>query len=376
MVEVRRATLADKEALFAFIRQAYEGRWQYKIPARWEWLYVDNPYLAGPELPIWVAITETGEVVGQTCAMIEPLKIGTQQTLVGWSVDTFVLPTFRGKGLGYRLQEANDIANPLFMSMFMSAANRRIKEALGSISLDPVAAFDRPMRYTPEHVLAAIGDRLPMRSASEGPLLGIIRRLGLDRALGRALTMRSERIDRALASQIPGDLEFQAIARFGEEADILWERLKPEFKALIIRDQKYLNWKYVAQPHVEYDRFVAYKGGEPCGYVITRNGKPPEPSVGVLADLLASPQDTQILRALVTFAIMQFRRAGVRYLITGTSVKAYQGVLVELGFRKRHELVPMAHCRLAPPLCQAIGQSGAWFLGRGDHDWDQYPNAR
>ncbi len=376
MVDVRQATPADQEALFAFIRQAYEGRWQYKIPDRWAWLYVDNPFLEGSALPIWIAVTEGGEVVGQTCAMIEPIKIGTRHTRVGWSVDTFVLPAYRGQGIGYRLQEANDRANPLFMSMFMSAANRRIKESLGSIALDPVAFLDRPMRYLPEHVLDALAGRLPLGQRARSLAVSILRRLGLGQLLGRALTARAARRDEALASALPEGLVFQAVDRFGEEADQLWALLGPHFEAIVVRDQAYLNWKYVAQPHVTYQRYVARRHGELCGYVIFRTGQPPEPEVGILTDFLADPEDPETIRALAVFAIQQLRRAGVRYLITGTSVRAYQNVLVELGFRKQHELVPMAHCELAPPACQVIDQTGAWFLGRGDHDWDQYPNAR
>jgi hypothetical protein len=34
----------------------------------------------------------------------------------------------------------------------------------------------------------------------------------------------------------------------------------------------------------------------------------------------------------------------------------------------------MLNCRLEPAVCrQAV--EGTWLLGRGDHDWDQYPNA-
>ncbi len=375
-VTVRRAELADQEAVFAFIRQAYEGRWQYKIPERWAWLYLNNPFLEGPDLPVWVAVTERGEVVGQTCAMIEPVKIGGTRTRVSWSVDTFVLPAYRGQGLGYRLQEANDRANPLFMSMFMSSANRRIKEALGSITLDPVASMDRPMRHTPENVLAALGERLPLGRAARAPALGLIHRLGVDRAIGRAFTRRAARRDAAFVADLTGELEIEPVARFGQEADLLWDQLSPHFKAIVIRDQAYLNWKYVDQPHASYERFLARRNGHPCGHLILRPGRPPEPEVGVLADLFASPDDPDTLRGLVAYAIGWFRRAGVRYLIAGTSVQSYRAALEELGFRQRSELVPMAHCRLAPDVCQPIGEAGAWLLGRGDHDWDQYPNAR
>ena len=130
MVNVRRATIEDQNAIFEFIKMAYVGRWQYKIPERWQWEFIDNPFLFDDGLPIWIAVEEDGSVVGQTCALVEPIKIGEEVHKVGWSVDTFLLPEYRGQGIGFQLQKANDQANEIFMSLSMSKANRRIKSGL------------------------------------------------------------------------------------------------------------------------------------------------------------------------------------------------------------------------------------------------------
>ncbi len=43
-IEVRQATPDDQAAIYAFIQTAYAGRSEYKIPARWAWAYVNNPF--------------------------------------------------------------------------------------------------------------------------------------------------------------------------------------------------------------------------------------------------------------------------------------------------------------------------------------------
>ena len=63
MLQVRKATLADKPAIFTFIKKAYQNRWQYKIPEWWEWEYVRDPFLEKDELPIWIATNEADQVV-------------------------------------------------------------------------------------------------------------------------------------------------------------------------------------------------------------------------------------------------------------------------------------------------------------------------
>ncbi len=76
MIDVRQATPADQAAIYEFIQTAYAGRSEYKIPERWAWAYLNNPFKETAALPIWIAVGGDGRVVGQTCALIEPLKLG------------------------------------------------------------------------------------------------------------------------------------------------------------------------------------------------------------------------------------------------------------------------------------------------------------
>ena len=139
---VRQASLEDESAIARFLTEAYGERAQFKYPARWKWQFRDNPFLSEfPGLPIWIAV-RNDRVVGQTCAQIEPLRVGDRETLVGWSVDTVVLPEFRGLGLGKQLQKANQDSHPVFMSLSMSSANRGIKESLGGSRLPDVDVMD------------------------------------------------------------------------------------------------------------------------------------------------------------------------------------------------------------------------------------------
>ena len=83
-------------------------------------------------LPLWIAL-DGGRVVGQTGAMVEPIKFGDVKDKVAWSVDTYVLPEYRGRGVGRQLQQANQSHHRLFMSLAMSQGNRRIKTRLGGM---------------------------------------------------------------------------------------------------------------------------------------------------------------------------------------------------------------------------------------------------
>ena len=376
MITVRQATHADRTEIFAFIRKAYPGRWEYKIPDRWEWEYVNNPFLETGTLPIWIAVDENGQVVGQTCAMIEPLKLDQKIYRVGWSVDTFLLPEYRGQGIGYRLQKANDEANPIFMSLSMSAANRRIKIKQGSTALPPVSAFERPVRFRPAAVVVAFQDRLGELSEKRRRLAGrLFAASRLQYGLASWMTWRTNRADRKRFVGSDPSIAVTEVAAFDESSDALWQKVSPYFQAAVVRDRVYLNWKYVQQPHADYSRLAAHRNGVLCGHLILRQARPPEPEVGILADLFADPQDQATHLTLIAAGIRRLRQAGVAYLTAATSVPAYQDALQAMGFQKTKEVVPTIHHRSTRQDAEPNLASLSWLLGRGDHDWDQYPNA-
>lgn len=377
MIQVRQATWEDKAALFRFIRRAYQGRWEYKIPERWQWAYVDNPFLEGPGLPIWIAVDPAGQVVGQTCALVEPLKVGSAVHRVGWSVDTFLLPEYRGQGIGYRLQQANDEANRIFMSLSMSAANRRIKARLGSVPIAPVPSFLKTVRHEPARAMATLlAGALPGRESQQQRLASLLRVSRLDRALGAALTLRGNLRDARLQAQADPSVSIEAVDTFGPEVDTLWDEMATHFYAAVPRQQAFLNWKFVRQPHMHYRRFVARRGDRMVGYLVLRRARPPEPNLGVLADLLAAPHDEGAVLSLLLQAVAQLKQQGVDAIVAATTVPAYQTQMRRLGFRQTKEDVPMLHCRLDANTCERLTRPGAWLLGKGDHDWDQYPLAR
>jgi len=268
-ITVRRATLADREAISGFVRLAYPDRWQYKIPERWQWAYVDNPFLGPGGLPLWIAIDVQGRVVGQTGALVEPLRVEAQDLSVGWSVDTFLLPEYRGQGLGRALQKANDEANPIFMSLSMSDANRYIKSTLGSTPLEPVLTFVKTVQTQPKRALDALLERLNLRPGRVRSLAAwFFQAFRLDQSLAHRLTRRGARRDRKEFARISRSVQIEPAEEITPEFDRLWESVSTRYRALVRRDYRYLKWKYDDQPSTDYQRLIARRGGEICGRAI------------------------------------------------------------------------------------------------------------
>jgi GNAT superfamily N-acetyltransferase len=384
---VRRATLADRSAIADFLRRAYPERHRYKFPERWEWQFVNNPFRNSERLPLWIAFDGT-RVIGQTGAMIEPMVIDGHETRVGWSVDTVVLPEYRGRGVGTRLQQANQDSHPLFMSLKMSPQNARIKSKLGGRPLPPLRLYRLRVGVGRGQIRA----RLARRSAA---LSRVARSLSLDAGLEaacRAGLAAGRSLRRKRNASSPSGVRMEEVPGFGTEADTLWQEIGLRYKMLIRRDACYLNWKFVNQPFADIRRFLAVRSGRTVGYVIVRKSAPPEPNVGVILDLFADPNDEPLLAGMTAFAIRFLRDAGVDVIQAAASTGPYDRAYRAWGFRKYREVTPICYVNSterawpsSPAEVAPADLQGNWdnpdrfrssFFGCGDHDLDQYPLAK
>ncbi len=366
-LEVRRATVDDIEAIGLFIKSHWGDQSRFRWPERWEWEFRENPYRSPDQIPIWLAL-DGDKVVGQTCGMMSPLKIGDEIYHAAWSVRTLVDANYRGLGLGYRLQEALHQGYPVCMSLSMSRANRRIKARLGARPVDKVRVWVKRLRYSPKAVIEGAVARSP--STVRG-----ISRLAMRLGGGRVASWALNRRLTVGAGESACGLEIEETDRFGDEMNVLWQQVSEHFPVAVVRDAQYMNWKFVQQPHMDHRRFAVRRAGRPSGVLVLRMPENPEPPNGIISDLIASPFDAESITCLLTFAVRYFDSAGLERITAATTIPAYEGALAALGFQKRSEVTPMFYAGPEVSDASPAFESGAWLLSKGDHDWDQFPTS-
>jgi GNAT superfamily N-acetyltransferase len=372
MIEVRRATPADKQGIFELLPKAYAEKSRYKFPERWEWQFEKNPFRKGNELPVWIAVDENGAVVGQIGTMIEPLKIGTETHRVGWGVDAFLLPECRGRGIGLQLYKAAIDGSDVYVGLRMAETARAIQTTLGAVPVDPVAFFARVDRLDATYTFTALRYRLENKWQGKA-LLRLLHILGIDRLIAALVNLRVGMRDLGLGRHTRTGMAITRIDRFDRAADRFWDSVAPQFHAVIQRSSEYLNWKYVQQPHMDYESFTASRDGKLCGYIVLRKTRPPESNSGIVADLLVPIEDRETIRSLLAFAVRRFKELKVNHISAASSCTAYQDALRALGFRKTRDCVPLFHSRVMTPAIASALVPGSWFLGRSDSDSDQFP---
>ena len=119
------------------------------------------------------------------------------------------------------------------------------------------------------------------------------------------------------------------VASFDESADELWERARESWDFAVVRDRRYLNWRY-CDPRAGVYRVTAV-GDDPRldGFMVTALlGQDAQ-----LVDVLTAPGDLNALRALVADAIEDARRRGAASLsVQMARHHPYREVLLRCGF--------------------------------------------
>ena len=62
----------------------------------------------------------------------------------------------------------------------------------------------------------------------------------------------------------PSSLSFKEIARFDNRVNDLWETAKNGFKTIVVRNDQFLNWRYISRPDIHYHVYGAYDHEKTC----------------------------------------------------------------------------------------------------------------
>jgi GNAT superfamily N-acetyltransferase len=375
-VLVRRAGLEDQIRLGAFYVLAYPGKERWKYPERWQWEYIDNPFRPDDRTPLWIA-EQRGQIIGQTGAMYVQCKVGGQTVRAAWSVDTIVLPEHRGKGQGRKLQEANQQAHDLFISLAMSDANRAVKQKIGGRRMRGMSQYACVHRVDRNMLLKAIEQgvaRRVNRRIARVVRTGL-RWTGADFLASLALGALLQRRIRQAGEREPvhGSVAFQEVSNWSDgRLDELWAQARSQFDFAVERSSAYLRWKYHNQPWVSYSAAFAMRGPKVVGLVVYRAGTPPEPRAGTIAELISVDNSPAVYEAMAKYAVRELEQRGANAVLAGASDTVQQQALRQVGFIEYGQQDPMVGGN--QQLVSQVEASERVMLSMGDHDVDQYPN--
>jgi hypothetical protein len=369
---VRQAQLSDWAALDRFIDQAYGSLAPWKGADRRTWQFVNNPFQvpSGDLMPIWLAV-DGDEVVGQIAVQAASVQIDGTELQAGWIVDVMILSAYRGMGLGHRIHNAVATGGSLLVTLTMAPATRRMAERAGCVTLAHTHEFAKLV-----HLDSASVRKYLLSRTQHHPMVQSVARVLCDvfqahRAISPIINGFLWRQRRESSANLPEDaVEMMEVNEFGEETDRFWDRVRHDYPAIFVRNSRYLNWRFVESPDLQYRRFVARRQGECVGYFVLRRSMPEEISAGHIVDFLVAAGDTSAFESVIIHAAKIFGNS-VAAVSCVTSIPAFELSLRKLGFRIVRTVQATVVCRDPTVRARIEALKNVWYFTKGDHDWDQ-----
>lgn len=342
---IRRTPDYDR-AIFTLFGEVFGQEGAARFEARWAWQYLENPCNDADDPIHWIAVDEDGTLLGHISTMPFQMWWGDREVRARSSLDQFVDPKARGRGVGIALVKAHIADVDLGLALGMTPSSYPIFKKFFT-DIGPVPAYLKVLDGT------ALARRRwgPVAGTIAGPLVGL------------GLTLLSPRVAPAEG------LEVREVASFTDDYTDLWTRARASYASIVRRDRRYLRWKYEACPYHRHRVFEARLRGTLSGFAVARTEGEPAFRRGIIVDLFADTTDTAAHDALIDAVVSAFRREGVARIETYCLHQAIGASFRRHGFRAGRSTMNycIAACRSSPdPLARRFEHQ--LVLGDGDLD--------
>ncbi|MFV0317276.1 MAG: GNAT family N-acetyltransferase [Microthrixaceae bacterium] len=367
-LEIRRITEGELPLVEQFVNECYGAGAPFKQRARLQWQFVDTPYRRVGAPPTIFAALSRGRVVGTIGVQDGRALVHGTPAAMGWVVDVMIHPEFRGRGIGHMIHDRALADRSTLITLTMAEATRRIAMKAGAITLGPTREFIRPIRVsatTVKSFLSGKADNAPGRhrliSAFNATRVGPILLAGVVRVIGAIRKPRRSPVT---------DLRVEEVEEFPVDVDALWEGVAEHHPTMFERSARFLNWRFVEAPELNYRLFLLWEGDSLRGYLVTRDPNAVELPVGTVVDFLAAPGDSDALDALLTHAHTELA-SRCEYLEAAASSVEYRSALKRAGFVATRTMRPTIVCTDSDLRAGLWDTVDRWHFTKADHDWDQ-----
>lgn len=247
--------------------------------AHWQWKFRDNPTC---QLHTMLAVHEEAGVVGAYVTIPTRFRADGRFVLGGQCVDLWVDPEHRRAG-----------PRPgLFVNLALAHYERWGGKAADQNAFHygwPIATWRIGQRYL-KYEMVRDWDFL----FREVPAAGLP------------------------ARAVPDDLQVVAVARFGADTDALWARLQDQSRLQVVRDARYLNWRFADAHDAQYQLWECREraGGQLRGIAVTSQRDFLFPKAHFLVEWLVPSDDYDATTALLARAEARTNELGAPVLAT------------------------------------------------------------
>ncbi len=305
---------------------------------RFRWLYHENP---DGRARAWLAVDDrTGGIAGFTAVFPRRVRLRSGQQVLAWNCGDFSIHTrYRTGGVAIKLRRAARDAVDAGVTPFLYAhPNERMLPVhlkVGHSALGRMVRYARPLRL---NTGIAVLDTLSSAAL---------------RLAGRDLTVRSA-----------ADCELIGPGELGEEFDALYDRVSPRLGTALVRDARYLDWRFRRTPVDSCELLALPASGRLRAYLafVVRG------DVVHVKDWLA--EDSSALDAVWAACTHLARTRGAQSVsVIALETNGDLPRLRQFGFRERPDWsTAVTYAPEGWPARDAVANAAAWYMTVGDRD--------
>lgn len=296
----------------------------------WNWQFESSPF--GFSFNPVVLVDREDQVVGFNGVMPVLAADNGAEVPVLWSCDFFLASAWRGQGLATRIKRELHGKSPVIMALGVSDKASDVLAHLGWVRDTSVESYRMTRRLSGWRSWVFIVLQLANR------LLG-------ERMFSYGRGAAPEGLSVSVRSSLP--------AR--DEVDALWMACAGGYERIVVRNFRYLDWRYQKHPLGRYAFVRAERAGNLAGILVVRtHGEHLR-----IVDYIGPCDDRPLKQAMIRHAVNRWRH--VSQMSAVTSDDQFGDCLLAAGFVRLRE----------KPRFYRYEKQGAdkhWFIMAGDSD--------
>lgn len=349
----------DKTLLMAEHRALFgDNKFRSISKEYYEWKICKNPAAEGH---IGFEMRD-GKVVGSSALMPRKVGILDEIFLAGETADSFTLPNYRKQGINSRvLKSCVDYAVSKGMNLVYGPPNRAnygLHIKMGYLPCHFAGYNFMTKSLNPPFFITKLFFKIFL-------LKNVHRNYQYLKYLLKNAVSKGKNIH-LYENVFKDHYQITKIASFDEQVDPLWG--KPRYSFFILRDSRYLNWRYFENPD-EFTVLAAHKEKRCLGYIALKMSK--DGRTGVLCDFITLNDRLDIFAALVSESENYFRRQGAEMIqLSCIKDSPYCQALSELGYYDHGEesYQPILIYSKTDLGRRVLETPGRWHFTLGDTD--------
>jgi len=342
---IREYKTEDKEKVFGLIKTNFIDIYD-KIYTIWDWLFLNNPF--NPNGSAHILVSElNSEIIGLICHIFVDLKINNKITKARWGCIFVVHPKYRGKGI-MLFKKSMEIPYYPYLG-FPDKRTLILETKLGTsyfgFIYNQICILD--MKIFLQNKL-----KNKFLSYLGGTTWSLIYKVLFTRKI------------------YTKDVFITQIESFDKRFDKFWEDICSYYPIIVVRNQKYLNWRFIESPF-KYYIFTANKNNHLLGYLILRIKEKRGIKRGYIVDILANPNDRVTINLLISKAVSFFKEnkyITAECLLLANKVSYYYKALKRYGFLIKKSKVYFDGYSKDKEELDFIKNLDNWFITASDPD--------